>query len=207
MDESEPRPPSPSQLSKIPSWISLGFVLGALFVWALPAPEVEIPPPPDPVETAPVTPPVRSGPAPLSDIEAVFEVWGRYAIWYNDLSEVALWDTETKAYARYYEVLRSGDSYYFRTIDRLTRPILTHGVLVESPLQFTETEAMRAEWLRETREEDWKMIRESNPLRPTPTPTQPPAAPAVGTRPRRIETPPSDTFYPRPSRVTTGDGR
>ena len=36
MDEEDPKPPSPSQLSKIPSWISLGFVLGALFVWALP---------------------------------------------------------------------------------------------------------------------------------------------------------------------------
>jgi len=207
MDESEPRPPSPSQLSKIPSWISLGFVLGALFVWALPAPEVETPPPPDPVETAPTTPPVRSGPAPLSDIEAVFEVWGTYAVWANDLSEVALWDTETKAFSRYYEVLRNGNSYYFRTIDRLTRPILTHGIPADGPLQYTETAAMRAEWLRETREEDWKLIWESNPLRPTLTPSPRPVTPAPGTRARQVETPPSDTFFPQPPRVTTGDGR
>lgn len=200
MDESEPRPPSPSQLSKIPSWISLGFVLGALFVWALPTPEVEAPAPaaasvaepPPPVASAPV----RSGPAPLSDIEAVFAVWGRYAIWYNDLSEVALWDTETKEFSRYYEVLRTGDAYYFRTIDRLTRPILTHGIRVDGPLLFTETEAMREEWLREKREEDWKMIKASNPLR---MPQPPPVSPS--------ETPPAETPYYPPPRVTTGDGR
>lgn len=200
MDESEPRPPSPSQLSKIPSWISLGFVLGALFVWALPAPEVETPAPPPPAEQVPAPTSARSGPAPLSDIEAVFEVWGRYAIWYNDLSEVALWDTDAKAYSRFYEVLRSGNTYYFRTIDRLTRPILTHGVLVESPLQYTETEAMREEWLREKREVDWKMIKESNPLAPA-TPT-PPAPPYVTAPPA---TPPEYRY--RAPRGTTGDGR
>ncbi len=205
MDESEPRPPSPSQLSKIPSWISLGFVLGALFVWALPAPEVEAPGPAPAAEPPPVaTAHVRSGPAPLSDIEAVFEMWGHHSIWYNDLTEVALWDTETKEFSRFYEVLRNGDTYYFRTIDRLTRPILTHGIRVDGPLLYTETEAMRDEWLREKREEDWRMIKESNPLAPS---TPPPATPASNTRTRPIETPPSETFYPQPPRVTTGDGR
>ena len=202
MDESEPRPPSPSQLSKILSWISLGFVLGALFVWALPAPEVEAPA--SASATAPaaepppvLTVPVRSGPAPLSDIEAVFEVWGHHAIWYNDLSEVALWDTETKQFSRFYEVIRNGDTYYFRTIDRLTRPILTHGIRVDGPLLYTETEAMRDEWLREKHEEDWRIIKESNPL----APTTPPVIPVSPT-----PTPSTEYRYRAP-RVTTGDGR
>jgi len=180
MDEEDPKPPSPSQLSKIPSWISLGFVLGALFVWALPSPESEAPEPTAqevPAESTP--PPVRSGPAPLSDIEVVFSEWGHHAIWSHDLAEVALWDTETKSFSRYYEVLRNGENHYFRTIDRLTRPILTHGVKVDGPLLYTETEAMRAEWLQEKRQENWKLIRESNPMLVTP---------------------------PTP-RVTTGDGR
>ncbi len=204
MDESEPRPPSPSQLSKIPSWISLGFVLGALFVWALPTPEVEAPAAAPAAEPPPTVASarVRSGPAPLSDIEAVFEVWGRYAIWYNDLSEVALWDTETKEFSRYYEVLRTGDAYYFRTIDRLTRPILTHGIRVDGPLLFTETEAMREEWLREKREEDWKMIKQSNPLAPTETPPQTPPPPVIPVSP----SPPQEYPYYPPPRVTTGDG-
>jgi len=188
MDEVDPKPPSPSQLSKIPSWISLGFVLGALFVWALPSPETEAPVPsaPEAPEVS-VPPAVRSGPAPLSDIEVVFSEWGHHAVWSHDLSEVALWDTETKSYSRYYEVLRNGENYYFRTIDRLTRPILTHGVKADAPLQYTETEAMREEWLREKRQEDWKVIRESNPLKPSkpdrisvpPPETPPPIDPAV----------------------------
>jgi hypothetical protein len=192
MDEEDPKPPSPSQLSKIPSWISLGFVLGALFVWALPEPEPVAPEPATPAETEmEARPTVRTGPAPLSDIEVVFAEWGRHAIWEHDLSEVALWDTETKAFSRYYEVLRTGENYYFRTIDRLTRPILTHGVKVDGPLMYTETEAMRAEWLQEKRQEDWNLIRASNPLRPTqpdrvlvPPPTPTPASPFPETEKR-----------------------
>lgn len=184
MDEDEPKPPSPSQLSKIPSWISLGFVLGALFVWALPSPDTtpaEPPPVRIPLDApAPVT---RSGPTQLSDVEVVFAEWGQYAIWEHDLSEVALWDTETKQFSRYYEVLRSRDNHYFRSIDHLTRPILTHGVKVNGPLLYTETEAMREEWLQEKRQEDWKVITETNPLRPSPPPPSTPAR-----------------------RVTTGDG-
>jgi hypothetical protein len=201
MDEENPKPPSPSQLSKIPSWISLGFVLGALFVWALPSPETETPEPATqgpPTEPAP--PAVRSGPAPLSDIEVVFSQWGQHAIWSHDLSEVALWDTETKSFSRYYEVLRTGENYYFRTIDRLTRPILTHGVKVDGPLLYTETEAMRAEWLQEKRQENWNMIRESNPLLVTP--------PIVPLDPTLVPpTPRVDAWKRDTSRVTTGDGR
>jgi len=204
MDESEPRPPSPSQLSKIPSWISLGFVLGALFVWALPTPEQEAPPAANRDAAPPSPPAARTTPPPLSDIEVVFAVWGHDAVWENDLSEVALWDTETRSFSRFYEVLRNGDRQYFRSIDRLTRPILTHGVREDGPLRFTETEAMRAAWLREKREEDWKMIRETNPLRRTeprvvPTPTRRDAP--------RVEAPAPDTYYPQPPRGTTGDGR
>lgn len=192
MDEEDPKPPSPSQLSKIPSWISLGFVLGALFVWALPEPQPAAPEPATPAETEQVArPAVRSGPAPLSDIEVVFAEWGRHAIWEHDLSEVALWDIETKSFSRYYEVLRTGENYYFRTIDRLTRPILTHGVKVDGPLLYTETEAMRAEWLQEKRQEDWKMIRESNPLKPTP--------------PGRIDVKPPEASPP-PTRVSPAPG-
>jgi hypothetical protein len=85
-----------------------------------------------------------------TDIEAVFAEWGRYAVWENDLTEVALWDVEKKAYSIYYEILRSGDLYYFRSIPQLTRPLLTHGVPRKSPLQYTEPEEMRREWLERT---------------------------------------------------------
>jgi len=163
MEADEPKPPSPRQLSKIPSWISLGFVLGALFVWSLP------PPATDPAAPAVVRSPTPTAPAgsqvppTLSDIEAVFAVWGHHAVWAHDLTEVALWDSQSLAFSRYYEVLRSGENYYFRSLDRLTRPILTHGVREDSPLQYTETEEMRQQWLREKRSEDWKAISNAIP--------------------------------------------
>jgi len=139
--ESTPRPPAP-KLSKTPSWITLGFVLGALFVWWLPREEK----PHSPAATPPAT--VRLERPQQTEIEAVFATWGQAAVWENDLTEVALWDAERKTYAIFYEVLRNGDTCYFRTIPQFTRPILTHGVRADSPLQFTEPEAARREWLR-----------------------------------------------------------
>lgn len=141
MDDSPETPPAPSRPSKTPSWILLGFVIGALFVWALPREREN--------ETTPVTKRtvIELARPKASDIEAVFEAWGQYAAWDHDLTEVALWDVDKKTYSIYYEILRRGDALYFRSIPHLTRPLLTHGVHVQSPLQYTETEQMRQEWI------------------------------------------------------------
>ena len=137
-------PPSVSRLSKTPSWVMLGFVLGALFVWALPRVEQTV------LASAagPITTVKLERPA-TTEIEAVFAEWGRDAVWDNDLTEVALWDVEKRTYSICYEVLRSGEALYFRSIPRLTRPVLTHGLHGSAPLLFTETEALRREWLRQ----------------------------------------------------------
>lgn len=151
-DESEPAPavpPRPPKPSMAPSWAMLGFAFGALFILALPSRTPEPLPQLRPVLTS--APGAREPAAPprFTTIENVFAEWGRAAVWENDLTEVALWNSEKKSYADCYEVLRSGDGFYFRTIPRLTRPVLTHGVSPNSPLQFTETQALRDEWLRE----------------------------------------------------------
>lgn len=139
MDEPESeRLPSPARLSKTPSWITLGFVLGALFVFALPREEHK----PEPVRPPP---PVKLERPTLTEIEAVFADWGEGAVWENDLTEVALWDRDRKSYSLFYEVLRSGDNYYFRSIPNLNRPLLTEGVRPNSPLLFTEPESNRNE--------------------------------------------------------------
>jgi len=142
MDEAENQVPSgPARLSKTPSWVTLGFILGALFVFALPRND-------QPSTSAePPAPTVRLERPKLTEIEAVFADWGQYAVWENDLTEIALWDTAKHSYSIYYEVLRSGENYYFRSIPKLTRPILTRGIQPQSPLQFTETETTRREWL------------------------------------------------------------
>jgi hypothetical protein len=174
MDEESSSKPVAEKPSRVPSWVTLGFVLGALFVMALPkhAPVA----PPHPVEEAP---PVQRLPleAPrLSTIEAVFMSWESYAVWSNDTTEVALWDSQTKSFSDCYEVVRNGTDYYFRSIPSLTRPVLSHGVADNSPLEFTETARQREEWLDAVHKENWKALAEGtrDALAPSTAPTPKP---------------------------------
>lgn len=169
MDEDTPPPPARGKPSQVPSWVTLGFALGVLFVLALPR---------HPAAQAPANEaPARRAPPPeaprFTTIEAVFAAWEKYAVWSDGTTEVALWNPETKAFSDCYEVIRVGDSTYFRSITRLTRPLLTHGVVTESPLQFTETERQRNEWLREVSQENFRAISSAakdafTPAEPTP---------------------------------------
>jgi hypothetical protein len=157
-DDSESRnyPVSKSKLSKTPSWIMLGFVLGAVFVIALPPLQKRPTPPPTASFRAadPPRPATPREPPLLTTIEAVFDVWGRHAVWSDDVTEVALWNSADNAFTDFYEVRRFGDLYYFRTIPRLTRRIISRGKpMPESPLQFTETEEQYREWQRYGRAE------------------------------------------------------
>jgi hypothetical protein len=151
MDESPPA----AKPTQTPSWVMLGFVVGVLFMLALPRHEPAPPPAAAPAPSAPEPAPV---PAPISTIDAVFAVWGKYARWDNDTTEVALWNSGAKDFSDCYEVLRSGDACFFRPIPRLTRPLLRHGVPdpEKSPLQFTETVAQQQEWQKEARDENWR---------------------------------------------------
>ncbi len=167
MDETEePRPVPRSRLSKTPSWIMLGFVLGALFVFSLPRENRDA----APASPLPEPPPVRVERPQLLEIEAVFADWGHYAVWKNDVTEVALWDTAKRSYSIFYEVLRNGDNVYFRTIPKLTRPVLTHGVRAQSPLEFTETEESRREWLERGQSEAPTSTRDIKPPQDVATP-------------------------------------
>ena len=138
MDDDTPdelRPPPPAKMSMTPSWVMLGFVLGAFFVWALPEPEKT--PPPAPAERVPEQKMLVVRLPRLTDVEAVFAQWDRYAIWDNDATEVAYWSEETKSFANFFEVLRVGDRLFFRSIPKLTRPLIKRGVEAHSPFLFT----------------------------------------------------------------------
>jgi hypothetical protein len=172
MDEETNPPPPKAKPSQVPSWVMLGFILGALFVAALPS-RSKSGGSPEPSPEAPAVHPARSAPPQLSTIEAVFASWDQYAVWSDDTTQVALWSKETMSYSECYEVLRTPDGYFFRSIPKLTRPVLTHGVVEESPLQFTETERQRMEWLREVDSENLKALSEAARQsfgQPTPTP-------------------------------------
>lgn len=171
-DSGSSQPVAKAKPSLVPSWVMLGFLIGALFVWALPSRK---PAPPSVEKSEPRTVVIKTVPQ-FTTIEAVFAVWGKYAVWDNELTEVALWSSETKDYTDCFEVLRSGNTHYFRSIPRLTRPILTHGTRLESPLQFTETEAQRAEWLGEKRQETFRALSEAARSK-TPLPSYAPGEP------------------------------
>jgi hypothetical protein len=171
MDEDPQSKPLPEKPSQVPSWITLGFVIGALFVLALPK-RAPVPPPPPVIEEAPPLAGRPDEPPRLTTIEAVFASWDKYAVWSNDTTEVALWDSSSKSFSDCYEVIRSGTDYYFRSIPSLTRPVLTHGVAENSPLQFTETLRQRDEWLDAVQRENWKALAEGarDALAPLPAP-------------------------------------
>lgn len=152
--EPEKRPPaSIAKLSKTPSWIMLGFLLGAAFVAALPSRRK---PPAEPAarETPlPAQVVVRTTPA-LTTVEAVFAEWGRHAVWSDDVTEVALWNSQERAFSDFYEVRRIEGVLYFRSIPKLTRRIIARGrPMPDSPLRFTETEEQYQEWRQHGRSE------------------------------------------------------
>jgi hypothetical protein len=160
MDEDAPAPPA--KPSQIPSWVTLGFILGALFVLAWPRRSADAP---EARPTAGAGEPKQAAAAAapkMATIDAVFQAWGGGAVWSDGTTEVALWSPETRSYSDFYEVVKVDGEFYYRPIPALTRPILTHGVLENSPLQFTETERQREEWLGEVRKENWKAFTEGN---------------------------------------------
>jgi hypothetical protein len=182
MPDDDPRPEknyplSTSKMSKTPSWIMLGFLLGAVFVAALPP--LRKKPAPETVTLKaiePSRPAAPREPGPLSTIEDVFAEWGKHAVWLDDVTEVAMWNISEKAYSDFYEVRRINGVYYFRTIPRLTRRVIARGKhLSESPLQFTESEEQYREWQTYGRSE-----RPQEPVAPArPRPTSPtPGTPA-----------------------------
>ena len=152
MDESRSkRRPSVKDLSKTPSWVMLGFLLGAAFVWTLRRAEPS-------VRTVVIAPAKSSVPAPrhpteLTIVEAVFAQWDHFAIWENDVTQVAMWDVAEREFSNFYEVRRIHGDYFFRSIPRLSNRIVRHGnpVPAECPLRFTETEEQYRDWLEHGR--------------------------------------------------------
>jgi hypothetical protein len=173
MDEDILAKPPREKPSQVPSWVTLGFALGALFVLALPR-RAPAPPPVPSVQEAEAHEDPVAGPPRLTTIEAVFASWDKFAVWSDDTTEVALWDPGTKAFSEYYEVIRNGNEYYFRSISALTRPVLTHGVVENSPLQFTETATQRQKWLDDVNKENWKALAQGAHDALAPSQVQPP---------------------------------
>ena len=136
-----------TELSQAPSWILLGFVIGAGFVFLLRRQYI--------VEEALLAPPVveaaanaasenltsptaaRAGEPTAVAFDAVWRAWGHHAVWVDDATQVALWNAKSGDYSDAFEVVRKGDEFYFRPLPALTRPMVDRGLGVGAPLQFT----------------------------------------------------------------------
>jgi hypothetical protein len=162
------RPELPPKPSMAPSWVLLGFGIGVLFIWMLPPSE-----PPAAAGLEPAAAPVARSAPQIAVIEAVFAEWGSAASWENEVTEVALWSSETGSYSQCFQVIRTGGMYFFRSIPRLTRPVLTRGVRDNSPLQFTESEAKRAEWIGAKNQDTWRALSEAARNQAAPPPQIP----------------------------------
>jgi hypothetical protein len=162
------RPELPPKPSMAPSWVLLGFGIGVLFIWMLPPSET-----PAAAGLEPAAAPVARSAPQIAVIEAVFAEWGSAASWENDVTEIALWSSETGSYSQCFQVIRTGGMYFFRSIPRLTRPVLTRGVRDNSPLQFTESEAQRAEWIGAKNQETWRALSEAARNQAAPPPQIP----------------------------------
>jgi hypothetical protein len=181
--------PSRDKLSKVPSWIMLGVVLGGIGFYGVQSffeeqrgkkQRQKAPP----AASAPARPATDAGAASvpagekrdphmsLFAIDAVFRAHGASAVWEHDLTEIVLWNPATRSYSTGVEVLRNGDTYHYRLLDRLTRPVLTEGVDPDAPIRLTEP-ASYQERRRQQRQDTWR----SRP--PAPAPLLPATPPTI----------------------------
>lgn len=147
---SDAKPPREA-LSRIPSWIMVGGVVGCILTLTV---QREISSPPASTKTPPpaVTRPVEPTPTPtparpelgLVEMEELFGTYHELAVWRHGITEVAFWNPATNEYSIFVEVLKNGDDYFFRTLPALTRPINESLNDPNVPMRFTETEEARA---------------------------------------------------------------
>lgn len=137
----------------------VGFILGAIFAYGVQR-EVDRrarskPPAMPPVAAEPIKlEPPKAGAllknrSSLAAIENIFEQYNTHAVWRNDITEVALWNAETDKFSECFEIMRSGDVYYFRTIPRLTRAVLKPNPAPDLPLRYTEPEDVQLRRLQQ----------------------------------------------------------
>lgn len=132
--------------SQVPSWLMLGFLVGVVTMWALrsepKAPEAPPPAPPPTIHEIASAAPSLTAPedsASLAIAEALFEEYRNWAFWNEDKTQIAIWNSTTLGFTDRFEIIRTLEGDYFRSIPSFTRvPIEGYGP-ENSPILFTET--------------------------------------------------------------------
>lgn len=143
--------------SQIPSWIMVGFVIGALTMWAFQSggpdelvaeakrAEVATPKEAEPeVLAGSSNPMAREDQPSIELVAALFDQFREYAFWSNGRTEIGVWNGKTLSFSNRFEVLEHGGRVYFRPISSFSRLPLDGYGPDASPLLFTETAEQRA---------------------------------------------------------------
>ena len=168
--------------SRAPLWLTLGFAAGIGFGWLVfeqksPGPSVATT-----VAKAgranpalPIFPDSPRDAARLGELEELFQTWGGYCIWKNNVTQFAVWNGATGRHSDFCEVRRTSRKFYFRTLPRAEWPLIDHGEMVRCPLWFAETPEMREQFYREhTAMTPGQPILRNLPRRPPLLPPLPP---------------------------------
>lgn len=104
----------------------LGFLIGVACMGLMPdkkdAPPAAVRAPAEPVRPA-TSATVLAGRPSLVAIEALFAAGEYRAVWQDDRTQVALWNTSTGQFSDFVEVTRRDGDYFFRDLARLTWPV------------------------------------------------------------------------------------
>lgn len=133
-------------LSVVPSWLMVGFVIGVVTMWLFRSPptepQSELMPASPAVEDVIATDANKSetpGRSTVALAEALFDTHRDWVFWNEDKTQIALWNSEAMGFTDHFEVIRTLEGDYFRSIREFTRlPLPGYGP-PNSPILFTET--------------------------------------------------------------------
>lgn len=152
-------PPDKANLSQVPSWVLVGFLVGVVTMWffyrshreSAVSAEPEASAVSDPAATPaakagadqPANPLAVPGKPSLVRVEALFDTFRDWAFWTDHRTEIAVWNSSTASFSDHFEVLRTEDGDFFRSIPGFTRlPLEGYGP-PNCPVQFSETVEQR----------------------------------------------------------------
>ena len=150
-DDEDDKPVDRRKLSQVPSWLMVGFLVGVVTMWAFrsepPEPEPQPAPPPPTAQEVVAEKPSVTAPedqASFVILEALFDEYRSWAFWNEDRTQIALWNSKTLGFTDHFEVIRTLEGDYFRSIRAFTRlPIPGYGP-PNSPILFTWTAEQKA---------------------------------------------------------------
>ncbi len=123
--------------STIPYWLLAGFLGGLVFGYGFfGAPKESHAPLPAPADVTPV------GGLPLERLERAFFAQARSATWQDDITEFCYRDG-VDAPVFFIAAFRLEGRYYFRRLEKLSRPLPRSGLPSTQPIIFTENDPAR----------------------------------------------------------------